>query len=243
MKNTDFLTKNLIAHRGYHDMNMMIPENSLAAFKRAIRYGYSIELDVHLLKDGNLVVFHDYNLKRVCGVDRLIDDCDYQELKKYNLFNTKEKIPLLKEVLECVAKKVPILIEIKSSIRGNALEQNLAKILDSYNGEFAIQSFSILSIWWFKKHRRYYVRGLLSSDFADKNISNLRKWIGKTLISDVLLKTDFVSYDVNSLPSKYVSNLKKRKKVIGWTIKDKKTYDKALKYCDGAICEHMKNYV
>lgn len=243
MKNTNFLTSKIIAHRGYHDISLNIPENSLAAFNRAIRFGYPIELDVHLLKDGNVAVFHDYDLKRVCGVNRLIETCDVSEIKKYHLFNTKEQIPLLKDVLLLVAGKVPLLIEIKAGLTVGNLEKTVAKLLDEYEGNFAIQSFSIKSLWWFKKRRSNYVRGLISGIFLDKKASNLSSWIEKTIVSGLLLRTDFIAYDVNALPSKYISNLRKQKPVIGWTVRNKKTYNKAVKYCDGLIGENMSSYV
>ncbi|MDR0831933.1 MAG: hypothetical protein LBM99_03435, partial [Bacillales bacterium] len=75
-----FLLDNFIAHRGLHnqniekDKNKLLPENSLGAFQEAINKNYLIELDVHLLKDGTVVVFHDFNLKRMCGVDLIIED-------------------------------------------------------------------------------------------------------------------------------------------------------------------------
>lgn len=243
MKNLDFLKNKLIAHRGYHDMNKKIPENSIAAFKRAIRYNYPIELDVHLTKDNKLVVFHDYSLKRVCGVNKIIEECTYSELLKYNLFDTKYKIPLFKEVLKLVDKKVGLLIEIKTSKFNGKLEKELCKLLDNYKGDFAIQSFNPISVLWFKKNRNNYIRGLLSSDFRhDKNISNLRKNMAKTLLADIILKTDFISFDINALPNKYVENKRNKKLILGWTVRNKKDYDGSKKYCDNLICEFMENY-
>lgn len=60
----------LYAHRGLHDGNHQVAENSLEAFRRAMETGYGMELDVQLTADDQLVVFHDKNLKRVCGVDQ-----------------------------------------------------------------------------------------------------------------------------------------------------------------------------
>ena len=76
MRDTSFLTQNLIAHRGYHDIKIGIPENSMLAFKRAIENNLIIELDVHVLKDGTVVVFHDDNLKRMTGIDKDIKNLD-----------------------------------------------------------------------------------------------------------------------------------------------------------------------
>lgn len=241
MKDLTFLKSKVIAHRGYHDEK--IPENSIPAFKKAIRYGYTIELDVHLTKDKKIVVFHDNSLKRICGVDKNIEDLTYEELLKYNLLNTKNKIPLLSEVLTLIDGKVGLLIETKVIKFDGKLEEKLAKILDSYSGDFAIQSFNVFSINWFKKNKNHYIRGLLSSDFNKWNISNLKKWIAKTLIADVLLKTDFIAYDIKALPSLYVENKRKSKLILSWTIRTKEDYEKALKYSDNFIAENMNNYL
>ncbi len=243
MKNIDFLKNTLIAHRGYHDIKIGIPENSIAAFKRAISYNYTIELDVHLTKDNKLVVFHDNSLKRVCGVNKIIENCTYNELLKYNLFDTKYKIPLFDEVLNLVDGKVGLLIEIKTSKFDGNLEKELSKKLDDYVGLFAIQSFNPLSVFWFKRNKKDYIRGLLASDFKNrKDISNLRKNIIKTLITDIILKTDFIAYDINALPNNYIKTKRKSKLILGWTIRNKKNYEKAIKYCDNLICENMEVY-
>lgn len=242
MSDLKALTNTLIAHRGYHDINIGIVENSIGAFKRAIRYGYAVELDVHLTKDSKVVVFHDDNLKRVCGVNKRIENCSYDELLKYNLFNTSYKIPLLKSVLNLIGGKVPILIETKVIKCDGKLEQELSTLLDNYDGKFFIQSFNFLSLHWFKKHRKNYKLGLLSGDFSYLNVSNLKRWVLKTLVFNILLKPDFIAYDINVLPNKYVELIKKRKPVLGWTIKDKKDYLHALKYCDGFICENIDDY-
>lgn len=243
MGNLSFLTETVYAHRGYFD-NDKIPENSISAFKKAIRYKYNIELDVHLTKDDKIVVFHDYNLRRVCGINKNIEDCTYDELLKYNLFNTKCKIPLFDQVLKLVDGKVSLLIETKSFNRKCKLEELLSNKLDDYNGKFAIQSFNPFSIYWFKKHRKKYVRGLLSGDFRhNKTMSNIRKKIMKSLVLDTFLKTNFISYDIRSLPNKKINKKKKKKIIIGWTIKDKKQYVFSKKYCDNYICENMNEYM
>lgn len=239
MKQTDFLLKPLIAHRGYFN-NKDIPENSIPSFKKAIRYGYSIELDVHLTKDEKIVVFHDFNLKRMCGVKKKVEDCTYNELLKYNLLDTKYKIPLLSEVLNLIDGKVSLIIETKVEKTGK-LEKKLSQELNKYNGSFAIQSFNPFSIFWFKRHEPSYVIGLLSSDFRhNKNITGLKSLILKSLLLDIILRVDFISYDIRALPNKYVS--KKNKIIIGWTVKDKSQYDFAKKYCNNMICENMNEY-
>lgn len=241
MKDLEFLSRSLIAHRGYHNNKKGIPENSVLAFKKAIDNNYLIELDVRLTKDKKLVVFHDDNLKRVCGVNKRVKDLTYKELLKYNLFDTTLKVPLFSEVIKLVNGRVPILIETKYHNRYGVLEKILINELSNYKGLYAIQSFYPMSLLWLKRNTKDIPIGLLSSNFKN-NSNSLKKLIGKTLILDLFFKTDFISYDVKGLPSNYISLKKDKKKIVIWTIKNKKDYDLAKKYTDALICENMYKY-
>ena len=90
----------LFAHRGLFDPGEGIPENSMPAFERAVLCGYPIELDVQVTKDNKIVVFHDYTLGRMCGIDLPLETKTYEELQKLSLQNTGEKIPLFSDVLD-----------------------------------------------------------------------------------------------------------------------------------------------
>ena len=103
----------MIAHRGLFDNNAEAPENSLAAFRNAVEHGFGMELDVQLTKDEKLVVFHDFDLKRMCGVHKKLTELTYAELEQYFLKNSTEKIPLFSDVLELINGKVPLVVEIK----------------------------------------------------------------------------------------------------------------------------------
>ena len=106
------IKKLCIAHRGLYDEK--IPENSMKAFEKAVSKNIPIEFDIHVLKDKNIVVFHDDNLYRMTGVDKKLIECTYEDIKNYKLKNTKETIPLLKDVLKMVNGKVLLDIELKS---------------------------------------------------------------------------------------------------------------------------------
>ena len=84
-KNLEFLKDNIFAHRGYHLEKYNVPENSLKSFEKAIQKGYGIEIDLHLLKDGNIVVFHDDNTERMTVVNKLLKDCKYEDIKELRL--------------------------------------------------------------------------------------------------------------------------------------------------------------
>ena len=89
----------LIAHRGLHDRARGVPENSLPAFECAVAGGYAIELDIHLTKDGQAVVFHDDTLMRMTGKSGNIKDRTYAELQTLALDGTNCRIPLFQDVL------------------------------------------------------------------------------------------------------------------------------------------------
>lgn len=238
MKDLEFLSRNLIAHRGYHNNKKGIPENSVLAFKKAIDNNYLIELDVRLTKDKKLVVFHDDNLKRVCDVNKRVKDLTYRELLKYNLFDTTLKVPLFSDVIKLVNGRVPILIETKYHNRFGVLEKILINELSNYKGLYAIQSFYPMSLLWLKRNTKDIPIGLLSSNFKN-DLNRLKSIIGKTLILDLFFKTDFISYDVKGLPNNYLSYKRNKKKIVIWTIKNKKDYDLARQYTDSLICENF----
>ena len=128
------------AHRGFHGEEG-IPENSMAAFKKAKGSGYGIELDVQLTKDGVMVVHHDYDLKRTCGVNKKITDLTYRELCRYRLMGTRERIPRFVEVLREVDGKVPLLVELKMETCNRKLCKKVAKALDQYKGLYCMECF------------------------------------------------------------------------------------------------------
>lgn len=78
----------------------VIPENSMAAFRRAAAHGCGIELDVHMLSDGTLAVIHDSSLFRVTGLKREVEDLTVQDLSSIYLLETRQTIPLLSQVLD-----------------------------------------------------------------------------------------------------------------------------------------------
>ncbi len=151
------------AHRGLHDEN--VPENSMAAFERAVEHGFGIELDVRLSSDGKLVVFHDDDLKRMVGVHGSTADYTAVELAGMSLLDTEEGIPLLKEVLKMVDGRVPLLIEIKEKAEEKDVAEALAMLLRSYDGPYIVESFNPTSLHRFAKVLPHVPRGILSQKY------------------------------------------------------------------------------
>ena len=241
--NTEFLKQNLIAHRGMHNSQINIPENSIPAFQKALENKYIIELDLHILKDKSIVVFHDNNLERMAGVNKNINDCNYNDIKDLKLQNTNNYIPLFQDVLKLVDGKVPLIIELKYEcyfdMKTGELEEKTMELLKNYKGKYAIKSFNPFSIYYLRKHYPSVVRGQLASGFKYDNMGIVQKFILKKMLFNYFSKPDFISYDINGLPNKYVSKFRENKLVMGWTIRSKNDLEFAKKYCDNFICENV----
>ena len=202
---------NIIAHRGIH--NEAIPENSMKAFSLALKKNIPIEFDVHILKDKNIVVFHDDNLKRMTNKDKFIKECTYEEIKDLKLKNTNEKIPLLKDVLKLVDGKVLLDIELKMDVTDHSLEDGLIEILKDYNGEVILKSFDYRKVKYLKKHTNYKI-GLLI-----KRMSGFKDFIVRNINFNIIIKPDFLACNKNMLDCKSVKTFKKD--IYIWTIKNK----------------------
>ena len=174
-KKAPFLGQN-IAHRGLFTADQRIPENSLAAFRRAVEAGYGMELDVQLSRDGQVVVFHDDDLKRVCGVDAPVDALDYAELQALPLCGTGERMPLFSEVLQLVDGRTPMIVELKNGRRNRELCEKTLALLRAYSGPCCIESFNPMIVSWFRFHAPDLLRGQLAMppQHYGKNSSPMR---------------------------------------------------------------------
>lgn len=233
-----WITKKIITHRGLYD-NINAPENSILAFNLSCENDFGIELDVNILKSGEIVVFHDANLNRMTGVDKLITDCTYDEILKIKLGNTDQTIPLFEDVLKLVDGKVPLLVEIKNrETTAGILEQKTYDILKKYDGEYFIQSFNPLSVMWFRKNAPEIIRGQISGSYKNWGIKGLRKFMLKYLVYNIISKPDFINYEIKYIDSIFMKFIKMKKKIIiGWVASDKKQYETAMEKFDNVIIE------
>ena len=190
------------AHRGLHSRDRSVPENSLAAFELAAKAGYGVELDVQLSKDGQVVVFHDDTLDRVCGVEGRVDAYDYSELRKMKLCGTEQTIPLFSEVLKVIRGRGPLLVELKNGPRNRELCEKTYALLSDYRGEVCIESFNPLIVMWFRLHARDLLRGQLAQtakDYAGETSKATAFLLGNGLMN-FLARPQFIAYKIGRRP-------------------------------------------
>ena len=220
------------AHRGLHGNG--VPENSMKAFRLALENGYGIELDVHLMADGNLAVIHDASLKRTAGADVKIEDLVTAQLQDYYLEGTQEQIPEFRQVLELFDGKAPLIIELKAERNNHAaLSDAVCKMLESYNGAYCLESFDPRCIYWLRKNRPQEIRGQLSQNFVKNKSSKLPfilKWVLTTNILNFLTRPDFISYQFCDRKRLGVDICRKLWKIQGvtWTLRDPQEHKDAV---------------
>ncbi len=233
------ISTDMIAHRGLH--NNLIPENSLTAFRKCIERNIPFEFDIHLLKDGTIIVFHDDNLKRMTGLDKYLINCDYKEISELYLKGTNEKIPTLDEVLELVDGKVLIDIELKYDHKRYLLENKLLKRLNDYKGEVILKSFDFKTVLYLKKHTNYKI-GLLMYDINKHKKETL--WIERFILKRInflkIVNPDFIACELSALPLEDVNKYRKKgHDVYVWTIKTNDELEIARKYGDYFLVENI----
>ena len=189
------------AHRGLHDASRAIVENTLPAFEAACKAGYGMELDIQFSRDMEVVVFHDDTLLRLTGDPRRVSACTLEELKGFALKGVADaRIPTLKEVLELVDGRTPLLIELKSGKNNPKLCAALMELLRDYRGEYIVESFNPLIVTWFRRHAPQVVRGQLVCPMREyaPQANQIGAFLMAGLALNCLARPDFVAYNANA---------------------------------------------
>lgn len=222
------------AHRGLHGPG--IPENTLAAFERAIDRGLGIELDIQRSSDGQAMVFHDWDLDRLTDATGPAGRLNASQLGAIALSGTDQTIPSLRQVLDLVAGRVPMLIEIKSRAGQNmgALCLPVRRTLEGYGGPHAIMSFDPRVSRWFADHSSLTVRGLVMSEENDKALpGRLRRHFALWQA-----RPDFLAYDIRDLPARFPAAQRARGLPIAtWTVRSADHRVRAAEHADAPIAE------
>ncbi len=223
--------KNVVIHRGVFKKGMI--ENSLSSFKECASLGFMIELDTHIIKDGNVIVFHDDNFSRMCGVNKLVKDSTLSEVKSYKLDGSNQSIPTLLEVLDVVKGKVPILIELKCDVRDNSLEDKVIEIMREYKGDFVFESFSPFIL-----RRLCYLRKKYDLKF---DVGLLTKSFWMFVFALVFSKISFVAFNYKLLKKRRFRFISKHYPTLVYTVKKRGVYNSDRSLNIGYIVENYED--
>jgi glycerophosphoryl diester phosphodiesterase len=234
-----------IAHRALHDVARARPENSRAAAGVAIAHGYGIEIDVQLSADGHAMVFHDYDLARLTGKTGLVRDHSRAVLQEIALSGGAEGIPDLPAILDLVAARVPVLVELKNqdgAMGANigALEEAVAQVVAGYAGPIALMSFNPHSVVRLAQLAPGVPRGLVTSGYdpADWDLSAQRCAELRDIPDYDRVGASFISHDVQDLARPRVAELREKgAHVLCWTVRGPQEEAQARKAADNITFE------
>jgi glycerophosphoryl diester phosphodiesterase len=216
-----------LAHRGLHDRARGIVENSRAAVAAAVEAGYGIEIDVQRAGCGEAMVFHDEALPRLTEAAGLVADYTAAQLGTIRLRGTDETVPTLPEILDLVAGRAPLLVEIKdqTGVLGEEvgpLEARVAQCLSGYRGPVAVMSFNPHSVAAMAEAAPDLPRGLVSGSFESGawELPDYRRAELASLAAVARVGAAFVSHDRRDLANAALLALKARgMPVLTWTIR------------------------
>lgn len=228
------------AHRGLHDNESDAPENTLAAFQKAVDHGYGIELDVQLTKDGQVVVCHDYNLHRICGIERDVDSFTYEELQEYTILDSDETIPLFTDVLELIDGQVPLIVELKMKNIDSKIAEKTDEILQHYAGVYCVESFHPAVLIWYRMNRPEVCRGQLATENALKDNEPIN-FVLRHLLLNFLTAPDFIAYDIKTKEeiSKNICRKLYKCPSVAWTVRSEEELKEIEQYYDYVIFENF----
>ena len=221
-----YFSRFFYAHRGLHGAD--VAENSLTAFQKATDAGYAIELDVQLSADGDVVVFHDPSLARVCGVSGNVLEKTWAELSKIPLSGTADTIPRFSDVLAAIGGKVPLLVELKPlpAAKLRELCEKTYALLKTYPGRYCIESFHPVIVYWFYKNAPEVFRGQLACKMTHSlGYSRPVSFVTQNMLGNFLSHPQFIAFneqDRGLLSYRIVRRLW-HADTAAWTVRDEQT--------------------
>ena len=203
----DWLTARPFAHRGLHDAADGVIENTAGAVRAALVAGYGIEVDLQISADGEAMVHHDPELGRLTeGSDR-VDQLTAAALKRVAFHGGAERMITLGELCDLVARRVPLLLEMKSRFDGDQrLPLRVAAILAGYRGPTAPMSFDPAQLALLRQKAPRLPRGIVAAKYRphpywDQTPLLRRYGMGFLLPAALTARPHFVAYAVNNLPA------------------------------------------
>ena len=229
-----WLGKVAYAHRGLHGPG--VPENSPAAIAAAMARGMGIECDVQRSSDGVAMVFHDWELDRLTAASGRVRDFSSDQLGRITLSGGNDTIPTLRQVLDQIGGRSPVLIEVKTRADRPVAALCLAvrRVLEGYLGPHAVMGFDPRVAHWFAVHSPLTLRGLVVTEENDTALAGrIRRhlWLWHA-------RPDFLAYDIRDLPSRFAASQRRRGlPVLTWTVRSAEHRERAKEHADAPIAE------
>lgn len=202
-----FLTRRPIAHRGLHDAATGCIENTLSAVSAAIERDFAIEVDLQLTGDGEAVVFHDETLDRLTTATGRVDTRSLSQLKSITFKATTDHIPSFRELLESVAGRVPLVVEIKSAFARRPDERLATRALDvaaGYDGPLVFMSFDPEVLATLRRLSPDTPRGIVADRASDLRyyggFTSMERFGLRNLLHIPRTRPHFISYNAKDLP-------------------------------------------
>jgi glycerophosphoryl diester phosphodiesterase len=239
----DWLTARPIAHRAYHDRANGRIENTISAVIAAIGHNFSIEVDLQLTADGEVIVFHDDTLERLTESTGRVDLHDLPSIRAVRLRDTSDRIPTLDEILEEVSGKVLLILELKSRWDGDRrLEQAVTTVLANYAGPIAVMSFDPGAMRAMRKLMPHLPRGLVAERFRQEDwqeVPFLYRFALRHLLAAAAVIPDFIAYNVSALPATAPLSIRHALglPLLTWTVRTQGEQDIARSWADQMIFE------
>lgn len=235
--------KRPIAHRGLHDRENGIIENTESAVEAAVAAGFGMELDLRSTHDQQPVVFHDETLERLTEGEGRVCDFDLEDLRHIPLRGTADRILALPELLALLAGRAPLILEIKSQWNGDRrYEANIAQALKDYPGPVAIMSFDPHCVAAFRELAPELPRGLVAEWMSrrtyQKKISIWQRFAMRHLLTASIARPHFIAYDIRALPTTATRIARwLGYPLLTWTVRTPADRAKAEAHADAMIFE------
>jgi glycerophosphoryl diester phosphodiesterase len=237
-----WLTARPIAHRGLHDAESGIVENTASAFRAAIAGNYAIECDLQISADGEAMVYHDDTLDRLSQGSGRLDAMTAGALRRVAFKAGADRILTLGELCDLVSGRVTLVIELKAGFDGDdRLAVRAARVLAGYRGPAALMSFDPALMAALRRNAPALIRGLVGMrrgpDAPAADLSRLRY-----ARAALAAAPHFLAYRVADLtaPLPLVARHVLRLPLLAWTVRTFAERVRGSRHADQMIFEGFR---
>lgn len=228
-----------IAHRGLHEAKAGIVENTWPAFEAAIAGGYGIECDIQPSAEGEPIVFHDHSLERLTKGRGRVEAHAAAELVDIPFKIGAGRMITLQTLLERVAGRTPLVVEVKSAFDGRMPQaRRIAELAATYAGPLVFKSFDPDQIIALRHAGVRHPLGIV----AQQRLGEVDEARAKTLGELAHLsqsRPDFLSWHAAELPLPHVTQIREtlHLPIMGWTLRSAEAAQRAAPYLDQIVFE------